>query len=62
MFHANAEPSLDEMLDDPVVQLRMIGAGLKPENVRACIVDTRRRLCDHDAKTKPAGEPNSAEQ
>jgi hypothetical protein len=45
---ANTEPSLDELLDDPVIQLRMRGAGLRPESVRTCVMDAKRRLQDRD--------------
>jgi hypothetical protein len=64
MFEANAEPSLEEMLDDPVVQLRMIGAGLKPESVRTCFMDARRRLREHGEAdlSAVAVEPSSADQ
>jgi hypothetical protein len=46
----NVEPSLDDLLDDPIVRLRMKRARLRPESVRACLVETKRRLQDRDRR------------
>jgi len=44
MYPANAEPSLDELLTDPVAQLLMQGDGLLPEQVRACLGAVQRAI------------------
>ena len=38
------EPSIDEMLDDPIVHLLMQRDGLRPEDVRAIWVAAAERL------------------
>jgi hypothetical protein len=48
MVAANAEPSLDEMLDDPIIRLRMKGACVGPDKIRTCLLDAKRRLQDRD--------------
>jgi len=44
MFPANSEPSLEELLTDPVARLLMHGDGLQPEQVRSCIGAVQRKL------------------
>jgi len=46
MYSGNAEPTLREMLEDPIVRLRMRKARLDPENVRDCLAAAKRRLDD----------------
>jgi hypothetical protein len=54
MYIRNREPSVDELLSDPVIQLVMERDGLSNEAVRALIVDTKRRLeADDFAGNKP---------
>ncbi len=58
MYSSNAEPSLDEMLDDPIVQLRMQGAGLQAEDVRACMKHAQERLHDRRTEDKRGKSPD----
>ena len=44
MYIRNREPSVDELLDDPVMRLIMARNGLSDEAVRALITDLKRRL------------------
>jgi len=44
MYPSNAEPSLDELLMDPVAQMMMRGDGLRPEQVRSCMSAIQERL------------------
>ena len=43
-YLTNREPRLDDVLDDPIVQLVMKRDGLHPESVRAHVNDVGRRL------------------
>lgn len=54
MYVRNREPSVDEMLSDPVVRLVMARDGLSDEAVRAFISDAKRRLA---ATGEPGAEP-----
>jgi hypothetical protein len=63
MYLANAEPSLDELLDDPITQLRMMAAQLRPEEVRACLMEARRWLRDrHESDGSGAGRTTMAQR
>ena len=44
MYLRNREPSLDELLDDPIARAVMARDGLSAETIRALVVETRRRL------------------
>ena len=44
MYIRNREPSVDEMLSDPLIQLVMERDGSSDDEVRALMVDTKRRL------------------
>ena len=45
----NAELSLEEMLNDPIVRLRMDSDRVRPDNVRECVEKIRQRLRDRKA-------------
>lgn len=57
MYVRNREPSVDELLNDPVMQLIMARSGLSGEAVRALIADIKRRLQAQPATAEgaPAG-------
>lgn len=48
MFVRNREPSLDELLSDPVTRLVMARDGFSDEAVRTLLHETRRRLMMRD--------------
>lgn len=48
MFVRNREPSLDELLSDPVTRLVMARDGFSDEAVRTLLQETRRRLLMRD--------------
>lgn len=49
MYSDNAEPSVEEMLHDPLVRLRMERAGIVPESIETLLRDAKRRLeASHD--------------
>jgi len=54
MYLRNREPSLDELLDDPVTRAVMARDGLSAEAIRALVLETRRRLHDRGADAAPA--------
>jgi hypothetical protein len=53
MYLRNREPSLDELLDDPVTHAVMARDGLSAETIRALVAETRRRLHDRDGDAAP---------
>jgi hypothetical protein len=53
MYIRNREPSVDEMLSDPLIQLVMERDGLSDDEVRTLMVDTKRRL---DAESFPGSK------
>jgi hypothetical protein len=56
MYIHNREPSVDEMLSDPLIQLVMERDGLNDDAVRTLMVETKRRLEAEDvAGRKPRG-------
>ena len=44
MYCSNSEPTVEELLSDPVARLLMACDGLQPEYVWACIGAARRKL------------------
>ena len=48
MFVRNREPSLDELLSDPVTRLVMARDGFSDEAVRTLLEEARRRLMIRD--------------
>jgi hypothetical protein len=44
VYSKNAEPSIKEMLLDPMVRLRMERAGIVPETVETLLRDAKQRL------------------
>lgn len=57
----NSEPSLDEILDDPIVQLLMVGDETGPNEVRALVEKVRAAL-DATVEAEPAVEAPPADQ
>ena len=53
MYVRNREPSLDELLSDPVTRLVMARDGFSDEAVRTLLQETRRRLMTRDAPAQP---------
>lgn len=51
LYVGNREPPLDQLLDDPIVQLVMARDGLPPEEVGAHIEAARRRLREQRRST-----------
>ena len=47
MYLRNAEPTVEELLDDPIAHLLMARDRLQPEQVWVCVNDARRKLRDH---------------
>ena len=52
---AYAEPTVEELLDDPIADLLMARDRLQPEQVWAYVNDARRRLRDREAQEREAG-------
>lgn len=50
----NDEPSLDEILDEPIVRLMMDRDGVKPQSLRTILSEVSRRVTDRMANR--AGE------
>jgi hypothetical protein len=48
MYFRNREPSLDDLLSDPVTRLVMARDGFSDEAVRTLLQETRRRLMTRD--------------
>lgn len=44
MFHGNSEPTIAELLGDPIVRLVLARDGLRVEAVWDCLQDAKRRL------------------
>ncbi len=58
MYFRNSEPSVDELLNDPVMQLIMARNGLSGDAVRAFMADIKRRLQSRSAAAgAAAGAP-----
>jgi hypothetical protein len=58
MYVRNREPSLEELLNDPVMRLVMARDGFSDEAVRTLIADIRQRLLARDGA--PAEDAASA--
>ena len=43
-FNMPVEPTIDDLLSDPIVQMLMKRDGLGPEAVWACVGDARKKL------------------
>lgn len=56
MYVRNREPSVDEMLSDPLIQLMMERDGLSDGEVRTLMADTKRRL---EAETFAGSKPQA---
>jgi hypothetical protein len=54
MYIRNREPSLDDLLNDPVTRLVMARDGFSDEAVRRLIAEARQRLLGGDAGDTPA--------
>ena len=54
MYLRNAEPTVEELLDDPIAHLLMARDRLQPEQVWAYVNDARRNLRDHEATQREA--------
>ena len=54
MYRHNAEPTVEELLDDPIGRLLMARDGLQPEQVRACVGNARQKLRDREAQEREA--------
>jgi hypothetical protein len=52
MRHPTREPSLNELLDDPIAQLLMERDGVEEREVRKLLDDARQ----HHARTEPIGD------
>ena len=50
MYLRNREPSLDELLDDPVARAVMARDGCSEDAVRALVAETRQRLRTQDGE------------
>jgi hypothetical protein len=54
MYFRNREPSLDDLLSDPVTRLVMTRDGFSDEAVRTLLQETRRRLLTRDDAPRAA--------
>jgi hypothetical protein len=54
MYLRNAEPIVEELLDDPIAHLLMARDRQRPEQVWACVNDARQRLRVRDAQEREA--------
>jgi hypothetical protein len=54
MYIRNREPSLDELLNDPVTRLVMARDGFSDEAVRTLIAEARQRLLARDGAQSQA--------
>jgi len=52
MHFRNAEPTVEELLDDPIAHLLMARDGIEPEQVWAYVNDARRKLRDREAQQR----------
>ena len=44
MYRHNSEPTVEELLNDPIAHLLMARDGLQPDHVWACVTNARQRL------------------
>ena len=54
MYLRNAEPPLEELLNDPIAHLLMARDGLQSEQVWAYVKDATRRLRDREIQDRGA--------
>jgi len=54
MYIRNAEPTVEELLNDPIAHLLMARDGIEPEQVWAHVNDARRKLRDREAQKHEA--------
>ena len=52
MYRGNAEPSIEELMRDPLVRLRMKRAGIVPETMRSLLRETKLRLGIRDTDAR----------
>ena len=52
MYCGNAEPSIEELMRDPLVRLRMKRAGIVPETMRSLLRETKLRLGIRDTDAR----------
>jgi len=52
MHNAGREPTVAELLDDPIARLLMASDRLSPETVWECVRDARRKLKESVAKSR----------
>lgn len=50
MYCHNAEPTVEELLNDPIAHLLMGRDGLQPEHIWACVNNVRQRLRAREAR------------
>jgi len=55
MYLVNVEPTVEELLNDPIAHLLMTHDGLQPEYVWACVNDARLKLSGREAQEREAG-------
>jgi hypothetical protein len=54
MYLVNVEPTVEELLNDPIAHLLMARDGLQPEFVWACVNDARLKLSGRGAEARKA--------
>lgn len=54
LFCGNAEPSLSELLNDPIMRLLLERDGLTPDDVREVVATAARRQCQNRHQGGPA--------
>jgi len=59
MYLRNVEPTVEELLNDPIACLLMARDGLQSEQVWACVNDARRKLSGRKAEEREAGAVTS---
>ena len=55
MYLRNAEPTVEELLDDPIAHLLMARDRLQPEQIWAYVNNARRKLRSREAQEPEAG-------
>jgi hypothetical protein len=60
MYLRNTEPTVEELLNDPISHLLMAHDGIQPEQVWAYIHDAMRKLKDRRAPERDAVEAESS--
>lgn len=59
MCSYNTEPTIEELLTDPIARLLMARDGLLPEYVRACVGATRQKLKALEASERDVAGPRA---